>query len=158
MSATDPPGERPSPRPGRLRLSLTVHLVVSATEGLDVETRFSYDSTDPLAVRMDFPDAGGAAPWVLSRDLLHEGLRSPCGDGDVRVWPPCRCHGTTTARIALRSAEAAAVLYVPAEALRRWLTATYREVPAGDEGRHVRWDDLVARLLRRDRPEPGTTE
>ncbi|MFI6039475.1 SsgA family sporulation/cell division regulator [Streptomyces sp. NPDC051315] len=148
---TNPPnGTRSGRPPEPLRLDLTVLVVVSPTEAIPVETCFRYDPTDPLAVRMDFPGPpDGVPPWVFSRDLLYTGLRAPSGDGDVRVWPPCRCHGTKTARILLRGRNGAAVLYVPAAEFHDWLEATFAVVPAGEEGAHLRWDDILERLLRR---------
>ncbi|MGW4566970.1 SsgA family sporulation/cell division regulator [Streptomyces sp. NPDC004561] len=138
-------------RTKRLHTDMTIHLVLSATEAVPIEVRFSYDSTDPLAVRLDF--GGGpetVAPWLFSRDLLYEGLRTPSGEGNVRVWPPCRCHGPTTVRIVLRGGGGAAALYVPATAFQDWLTDTFTAVPAGTEASHLCWDDVVAELLRHD--------
>ncbi|MFJ9865763.1 SsgA family sporulation/cell division regulator [Streptomyces sp. NPDC101165] len=138
-------------RTERLHTDLTIHLVLSATEAVPIEVRFSYDSADPLAVRLDFRGGPGTtAPWLFSRDLLNAGLHGPSGEGDVRVWPPCRCHGPTTVRIVLRGRGGAAALYVPATAFRGWLTETFEVVPAGAEGSHMHWDDVVAELLRRD--------
>ncbi|GAB1333461.1 SsgA family sporulation/cell division regulator [Streptomyces sp. E-15] len=134
----------------RLHVDMTVHLVLSATEAVPIEVRFGYDSADPFAVRLDF--RGGletVAPWLFSRDLLWAGLDAPCGEGDVRVWPPCRCHGSTTMRLALRGRGGAAAVYVPAAALREWLTETFAAVPAGAETPRLCWDDVLAELLRR---------
>ncbi|MEU6772271.1 SsgA family sporulation/cell division regulator [Streptomyces sp. NPDC046759] len=146
-----PTGERPCSHTRRLHLDETVHLVVSATEALPVEVRFTYDPADPLAVRMDFtgcPDE--VAPWVFSRDLLCAGLRAPVGSGNVRVWPSRRRDGAPTVRILLRGREGTAVLCVPAAAFGEWLTETFSVVPAGTEGDRLRWDDVVEELLRHE--------
>jgi hypothetical protein len=43
-----------------------------------------FDPADPLAVSLRFTDDN---VWYLGRDLLLAGLRSPAGDGDVRIEP-----------------------------------------------------------------------
>ncbi|MGW5656881.1 SsgA family sporulation/cell division regulator [Streptomyces humi] len=137
-------------RTKRLHTDLTIDLVVSDGEALRLQVRFSYDSADPFAVRLDWP--GGpeaAAPWLFSRDLLRTGLGDPVGEGCVRVWPPCPCHGPTTMRVLLRGMGEAAVLYVPAGPFEDWLTETFRAVPAGTEGSYLDWEAVLAELLRR---------
>ncbi|GHA11902.1 SsgA family sporulation/cell division regulator [Streptomyces echinoruber] len=148
---TNPPnGPRPGRRPLPPHLTLTVLLFISATEALSLKVRFCYDTADPLAVRMDFLDPPeDVPPWVFSRDLLYAGLRTPSGDGDVRVWPPCRCHSTTTARIFLHGRNSAAVLHVPAAELGDWLEETFTAVPAGRESAHLHLDETLERLLGR---------
>ncbi|MFF4590310.1 SsgA family sporulation/cell division regulator [Streptomyces sp. NPDC001388] len=144
-----PRGGPPDGRHERLRLDLTVLVLVSTAEALTTGARFHYDPADPLAVHMEFPGTPEPSPpWALSRDVLYAGLRAPSGEGGVRVWPPCRCHGTTTVRILLRGRHATAVLYVPAAELRDWLDATFTAVPAGTEGTHLRWDDVLDRIRR----------
>ncbi|MFF2200620.1 SsgA family sporulation/cell division regulator [Streptomyces sp. NPDC058145] len=137
-------------RTRRLHTDLDIDLVISEGEAVRVEVRFSYDPADPFAVRMDFRDGPETiAPWLFSRDLLDAGLRAPSGEGFVRVWPPCRCHGSTTLRILLRGAGGAAVLYIPADPFEDWLTETFEAVPAGTESSHLPWNDILAELLRR---------
>lgn len=130
------------------RLTLTVLVVVDG-EAVPFATRFDYDRGDPLAVRMAFLDAPGhVRPWVFSRDLLYAGLRTPAGDGAVRVRPPCRCHSPTMARILLHGGRSAAALYVPATELHDWLEGTYATVRAGEEVSRTGLDDVLRRLLR----------
>ncbi|MFI6562332.1 SsgA family sporulation/cell division regulator [Streptomyces sp. NPDC050534] len=139
----------PTDRTKRLHLELVIHVIVSETEGLPVRARLSYESADPLAVRLDFRDSpADAPPWFLSRDLLFAGLRAPAGEGSVRVWPPCACHGSETVRIALRGNGGAAVLYVPAAEFGAWLKETFTAVPAGTESDHLGLDDILERVLR----------
>ncbi|MER6032778.1 MULTISPECIES: SsgA family sporulation/cell division regulator [unclassified Streptomyces] len=145
MHSTDPDRTR------RLHTDLDIGLVLSDAEALRLEVRFSYESADPFAVRMDFRDGPDTvAPWLFSRDLLDAGLRVPSGEGSVRVWPPCRCHGSTTLRILLRGPGGAAVLYIPADPFEGWLAQTFEAVPAGSESSHLVWDDILAKLLRGD--------
>lgn len=140
-------------RPVVLRRTVCIRVLLSEHEALQIGVRLVYDPADPLAVRMDFPGAPDRVePWTFSRDLLYAGLREPSGDGDVRVWPPCRCHGVGTVRILLRSSFAAAVLFVPADELRDWLDETFASVPAGEESAHLGWEEALERLLRPGRP------
>ncbi|MGW5330380.1 SsgA family sporulation/cell division regulator [Streptomyces sp. NPDC004014] len=140
----------PTDRTRRLHTDLSIELVISDVEALRLEVRFSYDSADPFAVRLDFSgNPEGAAPWLFSRDLLYAGLGVPSGQGSVRVWPPCSCHGSTTVRVLLRGMGGAAVLYIPAGPFGDWLTETFRAVPAGTESSHLDWDAVLAELLRR---------
>ncbi|MDR6978347.1 hypothetical protein J2X68_005073 [Streptomyces sp. 3330] len=131
-----------------LRRTLSVRVLLSADEAVQLAVCFVHDPSDPLAVRMDFPGSPEqVAPWMFSRDLLYAGLRAPSGEGDVRVWPPCRCHGLDSVRILLRSSYAAAVLFVPADELRDWLEETFASVPAGEEYAHLSWEGPLERLL-----------
>ncbi|MEU5312523.1 SsgA family sporulation/cell division regulator [Streptomyces sp. NPDC021562] len=137
-------------RSRRLHTDLTIELVISDAEAVRLDVRFSYDTADPFAVRLDLPGGpGAAAPWLFSRDLLYTGLGAPVGEGSVRVWPPCPCHGPTTVRVLLRGMGTAAVLYIPAGPFEDWLAETFRAVPAGTEGAYLDWDAVVAELLRR---------
>ncbi|MCS0603038.1 SsgA family sporulation/cell division regulator [Streptomyces sp. LP11] len=139
----------PTDRTERPYLDLTVQLVLGAAAAVPVGVRLGYDPADPLAVRLDFHGASEAVPpWFLSRDQLRGGLRTPTGEGNVRVCPPCACHGPGTVRIVLRGREGAAVLYVPAAPLRGWLAGTFAAVPAGTEGTLIHWDEVVTELLR----------
>ncbi|MEU3844292.1 SsgA family sporulation/cell division regulator [Streptomyces sp. NPDC028635] len=143
-----PGGARPGPRPAFHHLTVTA-LVVTGSDAIPLDVRFDYDAGEPRAVRMTFPvDAGSVPPWFVSRGLLHTGLRSPAGEGAVRVRPPCRCHSTTMLRVILRGAGGAAVLYVPAAPLRTWLEATFAVVPAGEEASRLRLDVVPGQSAR----------
>ncbi|MFD5544953.1 SsgA family sporulation/cell division regulator [Streptomyces sp. NPDC127079] len=82
-------------RSRRLHTDLTIELVISDAEALGLEVRFSYDTADPFAVRLDLP--GGpeaAAPSLFSRELLYTGLGVPVGElcaSCCAAWaqPPC---------------------------------------------------------------------
>ena len=133
----------------RLSIELVIHVVISETEGIPARVRLSYGPTEPLTVRLDFCDSpANAPPWMLSRDLLCAGLRVPSGEGAVRVWPPCSCHGSKAVRIALRGRSEAAVLYVPAAEFGAWLDKTFAAVPPGTETDHLDLDEILERVLR----------
>ncbi|MFC7306171.1 SsgA family sporulation/cell division regulator [Streptomyces monticola] len=70
------------------------HLVTDAPDGqraLRVALRYD-PSSEAHDVRIALP---GSPPeknvsgkeWALPRELLEQGLRSPAGSGDIRVWP-----------------------------------------------------------------------
>lgn len=46
--------------------------------------RLEWNAEDPYAVQMTFPRRPELDPWMLSRDLLEQGLSGPVGVGDVR--------------------------------------------------------------------------
>ncbi|MFF7856573.1 SsgA family sporulation/cell division regulator [Streptomyces sp. NPDC007904] len=75
---------------------------------------------DPRTVRVDLP---GSAPreWALSRDLLEEGLHTPAGSGEVRVWP---C-GRVQAIVEFHSGQGVSVVQFETKTLSRFLRRTY---------------------------------
>jgi hypothetical protein len=108
--------------PSKTVLRLVVHLHVSPATTVPVLARFTYRRTDPLAIVLDFPDyLDEMKPWFLSRDLLREGLRSPVGLGEVRIWPPCTCHDRPQGQLELRTGGSCALFDIPWEPLEAWL-------------------------------------
>ncbi|MFD3583654.1 SsgA family sporulation/cell division regulator [Streptomyces sp. NPDC058683] len=121
---------------------------VSLHETVPVQARFGYDHTRPLEVHVEFfNDIGGTVSWVLSRDLLVTGLQRPSGDGDVRIWPPCRHHGGDSLWMLLEGRTGAAILEGRVAPLRAWLEETLRCVPSGAEGLSMDWDEAFAHVL-----------
>ncbi|MGI5135655.1 SsgA family sporulation/cell division regulator [Streptomyces sp. CA-106110] len=129
-------------------LDLTLWLHVSLYEGLPVEARFSYDTARPFEVNVDFSTAGGGAvTWVLSRELLINGLVYPSGEGDIRIFPPCRRHGGQHLFILLRGRIGEALLEIDYHPLQAWLVQTLRVVPFGAEAELLDWDVPLERVL-----------
>ncbi|MDG9724741.1 MULTISPECIES: SsgA family sporulation/cell division regulator [unclassified Streptomyces] len=60
-------------------------------DGGAIPVMLRYDpDRDPRSVCVALPARGrapGSREWVFSRELLEQGLRTPAGTGDVRVWP-----------------------------------------------------------------------
>lgn len=108
-------------------------LAMSPRRGIPVPARLSYREDDPLAVHFTF-HVGTEAPveWSFARDLLAEGLRRPCGRGDVRLWPTTVA-GRAVLYVALASLDGDALLTAPAEEVRSWLHLTHRLVAPGTE-------------------------
>ena len=47
----------------------------------------TYRKRDPFAVQLEVPSGATFVVWLLSRDLLADGLNGPAGLGDVAVNP-----------------------------------------------------------------------
>lgn len=94
-----------------------------------VETELIYQADDPFAVTMKFHSGGSVATWIMGRDLLAEGTTKAAGEGDVRVRP----HPGRALVLELVSEQHVTVFRFPASTLKKFLSATYRIVPAGNE-------------------------
>ncbi|MGV9356002.1 SsgA family sporulation/cell division regulator [Streptomyces misionensis] len=134
---------------GAIALSVTAHMVMGRTRTVPVTVRFSYDRLEPFTMLLDLPrpDGSGSARWSFARDLLQSGLHRASGEGDVRIWPPCRCNDRPDARLFLRDRTGSVLLDVPSQPLREWLVRTWVAVPPGEENQWIDWDVLVGRLL-----------
>ncbi|WP_225825521.1 SsgA family sporulation/cell division regulator [Streptomyces naphthomycinicus] len=108
-------------------------LVTAEDQEVPVPATLRYTADDPLAVFLDFPAEaslhGEEVTWTFARSLLDQGLRTPAGHGDVRIWP----HGRTRTVLELHSPHGMALLLFPASVLRRFLVRTYATVPCGQE-------------------------
>ena len=108
-------------------------LITAENQELPVPAILRYDSTDPLAVCVDFPPEvsldGQGVTWTFARALLEEGLRGPAGGGDVHIWP---C-GRSTTVVEFHSPYGLALLQFDTPALRSFLLRTYAVVGAGQE-------------------------
>lgn len=132
-----------------LRLDIRRVLDTAAFQAVRAEFRFDQDT--PLVVTTAFRiDNGPCVTWRVGRDLLHQGLCSMSGLGDIQMWPS-HLDGQQTAWLRLASKGVAALFEVPVPPLAEWLDLTYRLVPAGTEASRLGWDDFIADLL--DDPE-----
>lgn len=84
-----------------------------------------YAATDPLTVQISFPPEasldGAEVTWIFARRLMEEGLRTPAGVGDVRVWP---C-GRARTVLEFRAPRGLALVQFDRAVLRRFLLRTY---------------------------------
>ncbi|WP_328769328.1 SsgA family sporulation/cell division regulator [Streptomyces sp. NBC_00286] len=96
------------------------HIVTdSAQETPAVPVALRYDpEAEPAEVRVTLP---GRHEWVVARDLLERGLRTPAASGDVRIWP---C-GRVQTVMEFHSPEGVAVVQFDEKALIRFLRRTY---------------------------------
>ncbi|MFB7949199.1 SsgA family sporulation/cell division regulator [Kitasatospora phosalacinea] len=119
-----------------------VRIVLGEDQSLDIPVRFGYHADDPFAVALEFlGPAAEAGTWLFARDLLWEGLQKPVGLGDVRIWPPCPCHGRPHLRIMLQGGDGSILLDLPVRKVRRWLRQEcFALVAPGSEGDAVDWN------------------
>ncbi|MEY9933975.1 hypothetical protein ABH926_008638 [Catenulispora sp. GP43] len=136
---------------------LKTHVVTSDERMAGVPAVLRYRSDDPFAVRLAFLDVDPGADgegegdgeivdgieWVFARDLLTDGLHTPTGEGDVRVWP----FGPGDLMIELRSGASTALVITPQAAVRLFLCHIYAIVPAGAEPGYLNLDRELARLV-----------
>lgn len=126
--------------------AVELRLVVPEAESVPLPVTMHYSAADPYAVQASFAGEGVAVEWVFARDLLLDGLRRPCGDGDVRVWPS-RAGSGDQVLIALSSPDGHAVLEADAGDLRAFLDRTVALVPPGRESEHLDMDAAIGALL-----------
>ncbi|MEV0016164.1 SsgA family sporulation/cell division regulator [Streptomyces tendae] len=140
-------GNVQSPCTGSQNLFLTLHRMLDGVAWEDVRAEFRYDPASPLLVRITFlVKHGPRVTWYVGRDVLHEGLRSVSGTGDIQVWPTY-IGEQTTVWMQLTSEEATVVFEMSARPLEEWLDHTYRSVPAGSEMARCDVDRFLAGIL-----------
>ncbi|WP_063774064.1 SsgA family sporulation/cell division regulator [Streptacidiphilus rugosus] len=127
-----------------LSLTLTANVVLSSSWELPIRTVLTYRADDPYAVSLAFEDWDGQEiVWVISRELLSEGVLVASGIGDVRIWPAKRGRVTKLC-LSLKSPEADVVLATSRTKVLNWLRETEKLVPTGTESEHL---DLDAGLM-----------
>ena len=143
---------------------LGLRLVVPQQTIVPLVASLHYSGRDPYAVRMAF-HVGTDEPveWIFARDLLAAGIKSPQGEGDVKVWPSAQsCAededldviGTTDADYAVLNIELSspfgeAHFEAPAQAMSAFLRRTYNIVPVGQESNYIDMEAELNDLLRR---------
>lgn len=148
------PGRQPFPDQGPTAgadcavLAVAAQLHIGEGKFIDLPVRFGYRGTEPFSVVMEFPGSDPAVgTWEFSRDLLWKGLHRPAGTGDVRISPPCRCHGRRRLRITLRGDDGTASIDVPVGPVQGWLRESFALVPRGREAELIDWDAESRRLV-----------
>lgn len=118
-----------------------IDTVLDAYIGTNVlKARMMYDRSDPLVVLMQVYCVHGPVTWLISRDLLRDGMTHPVGDGDVHVSTD---EATGLVSLELSSPSGHAVVAFEAKAITDLLDASARVVMWGDEFRNVDWDAVL---------------
>ncbi|BET52131.1 SsgA family sporulation/cell division regulator [Streptomyces tendae] len=137
-----------------LPLSLCLSQMTGALEWEDVPTEFRYDPDHPLLVTIRFaPEGAPPVTWHVGRDLLHEGLRTTSGLGDVQVWADAPAD-RETAWLQINAHGGIAIFSLPVPELGEWLDRTYLHVPAGTESSRLGTDAFLSKLF--DEPEASS--
>lgn len=98
------------------------------SDGL-VAMTLAWSRYDPLAVSLRFPDEGVC--WVVSRELLAQGLLGPAGLGDVALLPDLA--DPDALELVLSSPDGVAGLHLPRADLADFLDATWEQMPSEAE-------------------------
>jgi expansin (peptidoglycan-binding protein) len=127
--------------------NLTLELIDVTGEASRLDGELEYNAADPFAVAAVF--RAGAAPirWVFARDLLAEGIFTPMGEGDVRVWPCLDIRGQAVVVLELTSPDGEALLQACSRDVNDFLQHTFQVVPRGTEDVQLDLDDALLRLL-----------
>ncbi|MCE7006278.1 SsgA family sporulation/cell division regulator [Kibdelosporangium philippinense] len=124
--------------------TVTFDLVSAHPVPVDVELR--YDTRDPFAVYALFePEGARAVQWILSRDLLADGLIVRTGDGDVRMWPDPENEEMVSIEFVTPKGQARFEAH--AEDLAEFLDMTYEVVVPGAEDQWFDFDAEIERMI-----------
>lgn len=127
------------------RVSTRFAVANMSSGGAPLHVELTYRTNDPYAVTAVFePVAGYQINWLMSRELLIEGLHVPTGEGDIRIAP-----ATPDAEqldILLSSPDGQAWLMAYSKDVADFLDATFTLVARGEEGRWYDWDGELRRM------------
>lgn len=128
----------------------------------EVPALLCYDAADPFAVRIAFGDIGDDSgtvdleegiAWLVSRELLQDGLDRPSGEGDVRVWP---AHAAADVLfLHLRAPSGEALFELSRAVVASFLRQTEALVPTGTESGLLSLDDELHVLLSNGGADPS---
>jgi hypothetical protein len=116
-----------------IRHPITVRVAGSLWEAgsTPIQTDWYYDQYDPYAVSVDFGvDFSEPNVWRFGRELAATGLVGRAGMGDVQFKPAST---NKDVHLHLSSPDGESTLWVPTTGLARFMAATYRRVPKGEE-------------------------
>ena len=130
---------------------LGLSLMVPEHGAVPLVASVDYCADDPYAIKMAF-HVGTDEPveWIFARELLAEGLESPAGEGDVKVWPEAVAEDAENPdilNIALSSPFGEAHFEVSLSSVAEFLKSSYRIIPAGSEGDFIDLDSELDDLL-----------
>jgi hypothetical protein len=131
--------------------SVPIELIDAAGSVTPIEAELRYDRFDPYAVTAVFRTGSTQVRWVVSRDLIAEGIYEPTGDGDVHVWPCLDAQGRAVVVIELRSPDGEAMMQTRSDALTAFIASTDAVVPRGAESVLIDVDAAIEGFLRQAR-------
>ncbi|GAA3592917.1 SsgA family sporulation/cell division regulator [Streptomyces osmaniensis] len=128
-------------------LSLDLDQMLDEFTPLPIRAEFRFDADMPAVITVEFSaERGPSLIWHIGRELLHRGLTSMSGSGDVRMWPALP-RERPSSWLLLESQEVEALFEVPAAPLAQWLDATYLVTPAETEMDGLNWDGFLRDLI-----------
>lgn len=127
----------------RAGAQLVFAFITPSGRPVPVDVELAYRADDPHAVAVTFRMGERQTTWLMSRDVLADGLITTSGTGDVRLRP----HNSTTAVLELSSDNGHAVFHVRSSELQEFLNSTYDVVAPGRESDHFDFDAELRQLL-----------
>ncbi|MDU9000506.1 SsgA family sporulation/cell division regulator [Streptomyces mirabilis] len=128
-------------------LVLDLDQMVDEFTPLPIRAEFRFDPDMPAVITVEFlAERGPSLIWGIGRELLHRGLTSMSGCGDVRMWPALP-RERPSSWLLLESQEVEALFEVPVAPLAEWLDATYRATSAEAEMDGLDWENFLVELL-----------
>lgn len=114
---------------------------------VDVPTTMSFEQSDPYAVTLTFHAGSGAVVWMMARQVLLQGLTSPSGEGDVKVYPSIDEDARAVTVLDFCSPNGHLVGQVATRAVQEFVAETISVVPVGAESDYLDLDALTEALL-----------
>ncbi|MET7315163.1 SsgA family sporulation/cell division regulator [Streptomyces thermoviolaceus] len=132
-----------------VQAEVMMSLLVSEELSFRIPVELRYETSDPYAVRLTFHLPGDApVTWVFGRELLIDGVGTPCGDGDVRI-SPADGDSLNEVLIRLQVGNDRALFRSSTAPLVAFLDRTDKLVPLGQEGALADFDAHLCEALDR---------
>jgi hypothetical protein len=133
-------------RDGHTEITATVTFDLVSDHPVPVDVELRYDTRDPFAVYALFePEGARAVQWILSRDLLADGLIVRTGEGDVRMWPAP--DEPEMVLIEFVTPKGQARFEALAQDIADFLDSTYAVVLPGEEDNWFDFDEEIQRMI-----------
>ncbi|MET8247574.1 SsgA family sporulation/cell division regulator [Streptomyces sp. NPDC005202] len=132
-----------------VQAEVMMSFLVSEELSFRIPVELRYETCDPYAVRLTFHLPGDApVTWAFGRELLIDGVGTPCGDGDVRI-SPADTDFPSEVLIRLQVGGDRALFRSSTAPLVAFLDRTDKLVPLGQEGALADFDAHLDEALDR---------